>query len=446
MKKRLLLLGMMTMLMGLLLTGCMQITEKAEVHADGSGSMTAEILYEKQAVFEYVNSVASEDETLTEKEMINNMEAAGYLLIEKDGKEYFSAPATEGLHFSKLSEFYISELMGKLMYVDEENAISLTETSVEFVIPADATNSDSWLGSSSPEAGDVSMIGGMSKEQLKACKICFTYSFDTPIVKASENAVLSEDKKTVSFSFSLLEEKTSQCYAYCENDIAVEGVKSGMIYGKDVSFTIPEGVTATVNGVKQTGTKIVSDQTRAYEVILKKDATQKTLNYMVDKTAPEVKNIVNGGVYGSKVKAELTDKESGIAKILIDGTDVTGEVAIDMDSASGNLTDISFIYTYDFSSLKEGTHTIEAQDNAGNTTTVKFTCDKTAPKVAGVKNNKTYKKAVTIKVSDKNGVKSIKLNGKKIKSGKKITKKGSYKLVVTDKAGNTKTVKFKIKK
>lgn len=72
--------------------------------------------------------------------------------------------------------------------------------------------------------------------------------------------------------------------------------------------------------------------------------------------------------------------------------------------------------------------------------------DTTAPTVTGVKNGKTYKKTVTIKYSDKgSGIKKATLNGKKIKSGTKVKKKGSYTLVVTDKAGNKKTVKFKMK-
>jgi hypothetical protein len=73
--------------------------------------------------------------------------------------------------------------------------------------------------------------------------------------------------------------------------------------------------------------------------------------------------------------------------------------------------------------------------------------DSTKPTVSGVKNGKTYKSAVTIKFSDKgSGIKSAKLNGKTIKTGKKVSKNGTYKLVVTDKAGNKKTVKFTIKK
>jgi hypothetical protein len=73
--------------------------------------------------------------------------------------------------------------------------------------------------------------------------------------------------------------------------------------------------------------------------------------------------------------------------------------------------------------------------------------DTKKPTVSGVKNGKTYKKAVTITFSDDaSGVKSAKLNGKSIKSGKTVSASGSYTLVVTDKAGNKKEIKFKIKK
>lgn len=75
--------------------------------------------------------------------------------------------------------------------------------------------------------------------------------------------------------------------------------------------------------------------------------------------------------------------------------------------------------------------------------------DTVKPTVKGVKNNQTYKKAVTVKCSDKlSGIKTIKLDGKKIKNDKngiKISQKGSHTLKVTDKCGNTKTVKFTIK-
>lgn len=72
--------------------------------------------------------------------------------------------------------------------------------------------------------------------------------------------------------------------------------------------------------------------------------------------------------------------------------------------------------------------------------------DKTKPTIKGVKNGTTYKKVVTIKFSDKSGIRKATLNGKKIKSGTKVKKNGSYTLIVTDKAGNSRTVRFKIRK
>lgn len=103
-----------------------------------------------------------------------------------------------------------------------------------------------------------------------------------------------------------------------------------------------------------------------------------------------------------------------------------------------------------FSVKKNGTYTIRVITNDNTTYSIQYKVkgiDNTEPTVTGVKNGKTYKKAVTIRFSDKSsGIKSAKLNGKKISSGKKVSKKGKYTLKVTDKAGNTKTVKFTIKK
>ena len=77
-----------------------------------------------------------------------------------------------------------------------------------------------------------------------------------------------------------------------------------------------------------------------------------------------------------------------------------------------------------------------------------------------IKNNSKVKKTAKIKIKDKDSIKSIIINGKKIKvkSGKEsitlklkkykkfLKKKGKWnKLVVIDKLGNKNTIKFKIK-
>lgn len=76
-----------------------------------------------------------------------------------------------------------------------------------------------------------------------------------------------------------------------------------------------------------------------------------------------------------------------------------------------------------------------------------FYIDTKAPTISGVKNGKTYKKSVTIRVSDKvSGVKKITLNGKKVKNGKIISENGTYKLIAVDSVGNKKAIQFKIRK
>ncbi|MCM1158109.1 MAG: hypothetical protein NC300_05030 [Bacteroidales bacterium] len=106
--------------------------------------------------------------------------------------------------------------------------------------------------------------------------------------------------------------------------------------------------------------------------------------------------------------------------------------------------------TYSFKATANAKYTIMIQTTVGEkrySKTISVTgIDKTKPVVKGVKNKKTYKKAVKITFSDKgSGIKKATLNGKKIKSGKKVKKKGSYTLKVWDKAGNLKTIKFKLK-
>lgn len=103
-------------------------------------------------------------------------------------------------------------------------------------------------------------------------------------------------------------------------------------------------------------------------------------------------------------------------------------------------------YESDYLSISsEGSYKVVATDKNKNKSTIKFQIDTTKPSIKGIKDNKTYKKAVVVKFSDKgSGIKKATLNGKKISSGKKITKKGSYTLNLTDRAGNSKTAKFKI--
>ena len=150
--------------------------------------------------------------------------------------------------------------------------------------------------------------------------------------------------------------------------------------------------------------------------------TTETSKIEGDTVAPKFIGIKNKGYY-KQASIDVSDNV-GVAAVVLNGLATESGVQIGF----------------------EGKHTLEVYDYNNNVTKCSFVVDFTKPKVKGVANNKTYKGKRTIKFSDKYGIKSAKLNGKKIKNSKVVSKKGSYTLKVTDKAGNTTTVKFKIKK
>lgn len=440
------------MMLGMLLTvallsGCMRVEESFTVRQDGNVSFYAEVLYEKQKVLEAVREFSEEaGESISEQKITEWMEQEGYKLVTREGKEYFTALAFEESEYSSsLGKFYEENNMFS-PETEKDDYISLTETSFEAALTTAFQDMDDFWDGDDVFGKNYRMQDGseeyeMIQKYMKSSELVLSVTFAAPIVKVSEGAVLSADKKTVSFPASMSDTAVKEIYAYCENDIALSGVKSGMIYGKTVSYTIPEGVKATLNGSAVEGA-VSSEKTGTYELCLKAaDGAQKTVYYKVDKEGPVIKGIQNNGIYNGKKIITMSDT-SGIDRVLVDGKNVFGELAADFQG----MEFLEYLkYPYSFTGLKEGKHTIQAIDKLGNATSVSFQIDKTAPKVTGVKNNKTYKSAVTVHVTDKNGIKSITLNGKKIKSGKQISKNGSYRLVAKDAAGNKTIVRFRIK-
>lgn len=142
---------------------------------------------------------------------------------------------------------------------------------------------------------------------------------------------------------------------------------------------------------------------------------------------------------------------------LLDGV-ATGEFE---DVVSNVTFDMSFKATFPYKVVKtNGKLSADKKTVEWSYTSVKddsrlyaFAADKTKPSVTGVKNGKSYRGKVTVKVSDKDsGVKSAVIKntktGKtyaKFTGSKKVTKKGKYSVTVTDNMGNKKTVKFTVK-
>lgn len=144
-----------------------------------------------------------------------------------------------------------------------------------------------------------------------------------------------------------------------------------------------------------------------------------------DKETPKIQGVRNNALTKKAVLVKVTDNVS------------VKEVTI-----NGKRFNVS-----QFKLAKSGRYTIKAVDANGNVSVLKFTIDAKAPVFKGVRHGKVYRKKVTVKVSDANGIRYIKVNGKKQKARKKlvIRKKGKNTVIACDKAGNQSKVVFTIK-
>ncbi|MCI9077980.1 MAG: hypothetical protein HFH68_03510 [Lachnospiraceae bacterium] len=314
--------------------------------------------------------------------------------------------------------------------------------------------------------GDINAVLKLFEDKeimasLKTATMTYKVTFPSKIKERSANAVLSDNDKTVSVTIPLVSDRSFNEYAVCENDIAAEGAINGAFYKKAITVTIPENATAALNGNEISDKTVKCDKTGTYNFKLSDGrGTTETLCFMVDTSAPVVARQKEAG------KAEFSDLykgqeallnrgyiavydiEGGVSEIVVDSTNVIKAATVNVNSNMDKDSLISqyYIYSLNLNDFDEGSHAISVSDMLGNKSEEEFIIDRTKPSVKGVKNGKTYKKAVTISFSDENGIQSASLNGKAFRNGSKASKKGTYTLKVTDNAGNVKTVKFKIKK
>nr|WP_106782733.1 cadherin repeat domain-containing protein [Lysinibacillus timonensis] len=194
----------------------------------------------------------------------------------------------------------------------------------------------------------------------------------------------------------------------------ITGVELNKYYNKAVTITFDEG-TATLNGNVFTSGSTVQDE-GSYELVVMDEASNTTtVTFTIDKTPPVVTGVVDDEFYN---------------------TDVT----ISFDEGTATLNGNAF--TSGITVQEEGSYELVVTDEAGNTTTVTFTIDKTLPVVTGVVDDEFYNTDVTISFDE--GIAT--LNGSAFNSGSTVQEEGSYELAVTDEAGNTTTIAFIIDK
>ena len=219
---------------------------------------------------------------------------------------------------------------------------------------------------------------------------------------------------------------TSAEYEEAKSGYASLGVDMEDLLKITISITMPKQIVK----VSKFGTISEDGLTASFNVTMK-DCT-KALDFVVstaeEKTAPTVTGVAAGKTYNKAVTFKVKDI-SGIAS-----------------ASYSKAGESSKAFSLSKKVTKSGKYTVTATDYYGNKKIVTFTIkDKTKPTVIGVKNNNVYKSKRTIKYKDNCGISKATLNGKKITNGKTVSKKGSYKLVVTDVNGLKTTVKFKIK-
>lgn len=242
----------------------------------------------------------------------------------------------------------------------------------------------------------------------------------------SNGAVLSkEGKYTIELKDILGNTKR---YSVIIDKIApkIEGASNGKYYKSNtLSIKIADDNfdTATLNGTTVSKSVSIKNDGKYKLVAKDKAGNQTTITFYKDTTTPRV-NIKNGKASRKALTVSVSDKTSGIKSIKLNNKTKKNKSVI----------------------KKQGKYKLVVTDKAGNKTTVNFSIDKTKP-TCSIKNGSTVKAGKTLKVADKiSGVKSIKLNGKSIKNKYVLRKAGSYRLVVKDNAGNSRTVRFKVVK
>ncbi|KEI94947.1 hypothetical protein N496_18395 (plasmid) [Clostridium botulinum A2B3 87] len=252
----------------------------------------------------------------------------------------------------------------------------------------------------------------------------------TPVVYIDKHEHIKLDDKE-----SPTIEVTGNTTSWTNKDVMLNA--SAKDNNKVKSITLPDGKTVSSDKADYTVTK-----NGTYKFTAEDEAGNKTTKEIVvdkiDKELPTLNlststtSFTNGNV---DINIDAKDTLSGVKEIKVNGNVTTGNKY----TVSAN-----------------GTYTIEAIDNAGNKTSKQISIsniDKELPTIA-VSGNPTEwtngNATLTCTATDNVGVKSITMpNGKVINSNKAdfiVSKNGTYKFMVEDKAGNRATKEIVVDK
>lgn len=197
----------------------------------------------------------------------------------------------------------------------------------------------------------------------------------------------------------------------------VTGVINSTYYNADatVAFSDTNLATATLDGNSVLTGDIVATEGVHVLVVTDLAGNSITITFTIDKTNPVVTGVVSGTYYNAGVTVVFSD--ANLSTATINGNPVVAGTVVSA----------------------EGIYVLLVTDLAGNTTTINFAIDKTAPVVNGVI-NAHYNYQPTVTFSDTN-IASATLDGAAFTSGS-VVGDGNHTLIVTDMAGNVTTINF----
>ncbi|MCI8364575.1 MAG: hypothetical protein HFG34_06450 [Eubacterium sp.] len=384
-KSKVLLCLLVSMLVMACVTGCIGQKTETVIRSDGTCSYKYTYLYDK-SMFDKLESSGGMDDSARE------LSSGDYLkeVVDIKGIPYYSF--SRNFEFSNLNE------LKAFLTEDETYFRKITSESKA----ASQYDKSSHTAPYSSVTLDTGTFIGVLKDSI----------LDESLQKDSGSDKTTKSKETTDVTDTDLKGNKS-IGEMCE--------KLGIVV--EVSITLPSAVTGS-NGKIQgnTVTWSINDLPDDGKLIA---VTGNNPILSSDKTPPVIKGVKNKGLYNKTVKITAQDNVS-LKELRLNGARYN---------------------TSAFRVGQSGSYTLTAEDASHNKTTVRFKIDKKKPVVKGAKNGKRYRKNVTLRFSDTNGIRSVKINGKKKSTKKTVLKKnGKYTVKATDKAGNTSTVRFWINK
>ena len=267
---------------------------------------------------------------------------------------------------------------------------------------------------------------------------------------------LTHEGKYVIVAIDKAGNKTEKTVTIDKTAPEISGLDDGEYVNRNEIVTIKDNNldTITINGEEQEfeGTSFQDKLTHEGKYVIVAidkagNVTEKTVT--VDKTAPEVEieNINEAGYVNTQGARNVNVKDNNaFTTVILNEAEEVVNTREAQEAENGTYFD-----RFNIEWLGEGTFTIKVTDVAGNVTEKTVTVDVTAPKFTNVVNGKVYVHEVSPRIEEANIAKAVITRPNGVTEeynigdngiGEAVSANGEYKITVTDRAGNSATVKF----